>query len=206
MKKLICIFFALLFGVASISAQNKTAKGQGVTLKGVITEAGSDAPLEMVTVNLPEYGLWATTNSKGQFTISRVPKGTTTLKIACLGYQNMEMTLKIEMDMENLKFKLKEDNLTLSSVTVTAQENKSAATTTRMMEKQAIEHLQVVNATDILSLLPGGQTTKSSLTDAAVISLRGDAGVSNGFGTAVMMDGIRLSKWFHVRSIFQQQH
>lgn len=193
MKKLICIFFALLFGVASISAQNKTAKGQGVTLKGVITEAGSDAPLEMVTVNLPEYGLWATTNSKGQFTISRVPKGTTTLKIACLGYQNMEMTLKIEMDMENLKFKLKEDNLTLSSVTVTAQENKSAATTTRMMEKQAIEHLQVVNATDILSLLPGGQTTKSSLTDAAVISLRGDAGVSNGFGTAVMMDGIRLS-------------
>lgn len=193
MKKLICIFFALLFGVASISAQNKTAKGQGVTLKGVVTEAGSETPLEMVTVNLPEYGLWATTNSKGQFTISRVPKGTTTFKIACLGYQNVEMTLKIETDMENLKFKLKEDNLTLSSVTVTAQESKSAATTTRMMEKQAIEHLQVVNATDILSLLPGGTTTKNSLTDASVISLRGDDDVSKGFGTAVMMDGIKLS-------------
>jgi hypothetical protein len=193
MKKLICIFFALLFGVASISAQNKTAKGQGVTLKGVITEYGTDAPLEMVTVNLPEYGLWATTNSKGQFTINRVPKGTTTLKISCLGYQGQDMTLKIEMDMENLKFKLKEDNLTLSSVTVTAQESKSAATTTRMMEKQAIEHLQVVNATDILSLLPGGTTTKNSLTDASVISLRGDDAVTGGFGTAVMMDGIKLS-------------
>src|SRR5574344_1973197 len=193
MKKLICIFFALLFGVASISAQNKTAKGQGVTLKGVITEAGSDAPLEMVTVNLAEYGLWATTNSKGQFTISRVPKGTTTLKIACLGYQNLEMTLKIEMDMENLKCKLKEYNLTLSSVTVTAQESKSAATTTRMMEKQAIEHLQVVNATDILSLLPGGTTTKNSLTDASGLSLRGDDAGTGGFGTGVMMDGIKWS-------------
>lgn len=194
MKKLICIFFTLLlFGVTVVFAQNKTAKGQVFTLKGVVTEYGTDAPLVMVTVNLPEYGLWATTNSKGQFTISRVPKGTTNLKISCLGYQGQEMTFKIEADLDNLKIKLKEDNLTLSSVTVTAQENKSAATTTRTMEKQAIEHLQVVNATDILSLLPGGQTTKSSLTDAAVISLRGDAAVSNGFGTAVVMDGIRLS-------------
>lgn len=191
MKKLICFVFSLLIGVAGVFAQSKSAQGQLFTIKGTVTEFGTETPIEMATISLPEYGLWATTNSKGEFTIARVPKGSTNVKVMCLGYQTMEMPVQIQRNVENLQFRMREDNLSLSAVTVTAKENKNAATTSRTMEKQAIEHLQVVNATDILSLLPGGQTAKPSLTETSYFNLRGD--VTNGFGTAVMMDGIRLS-------------
>lgn len=164
-------------------------------IKGNIVDKLSKEPVEMVAIVIPEYGIWATSNEKGDFILKRVPKGEVEIKIECLGFKTIVKKINVPYS-GALNFVLEEDNLTLETVTVTAKENKSSATTTRVVEKQAIEHLQVVNATDIMSLLPGGQTVRTNLaadpsnSSKSTFKLRGDA---TGFGTAVVMDGVRLS-------------
>lgn len=186
------IFITLLFLISAplLFGQGKASKNQTLTLKGTVLSQSDGQPIEMATVTVAQFGLWATTDAKGAFAINRVPAGNMTIAISCLGFQTQEMVVNVTKE-AFLTIKLKEDNLTLQTVTVTAQENKNSATTSRKLEKQAIEHLQVVNATDIMSLLPGGQTARPSLTEASIFSLRGDN--AGGFGTAVVLDGIRMN-------------
>lgn len=88
-----------------------------------------------------------------------------------------------------------EDNLKLESVVVTAKEAPNAMATSRTIGGNAIDHLQMVNASDISSLLPGGKTINPDLTKDNVFSLRsgGSAAGNASFGTAVEVDGVRIS-------------
>ena len=63
--------------------------------------------------------------------------------------------------------------------------------TSRVIDKAALDHLQMVNVSDVSSLLPGGKTVNPNLMKDNVFSIR-DGGVSQGnasFGTAVEVDG-----------------
>ena len=177
--------------IAEIS--KAVAKDDNISLKGVVVDK-SDTPIEMAMVSLPDLNLWGTTDSKGGFTINRVMPGTTRLLVNCLGFQMIDTTIVIKGSIDNLKFKLKEENLKLQSVTVTATENKSVPNTSIKIDRQAIDHLQVISPTDIMSLLPGGKTVNTNLffTNENIFNIRGGDGNGN-FGTAVEVDGIRLS-------------
>ena len=190
MKRKLLVFFLLCFGLTTIMSAQTTRKLYSV--KGVVYETDSKTPIEMALVNLPELSLWATTNTKGEFTINKVSAGTTKLEITCLGYQTQVMNLTVEKDLESLVFKLNEDNLKLQTVVVTAQQNKSALSTSTKMDRQAIDHLQVINPTDIMSLMPGGKTKKITLMEQSIFTIRGGDG-NGSFGTAVEVDGVRLS-------------
>ncbi|OFY39471.1 MAG: hypothetical protein A2X18_05100 [Bacteroidetes bacterium GWF2_40_14] len=190
MKRKLLVFFLLCFGLTTIMSAQTTRKLYSV--KGVIYETDSKTPIEMALINLPELSLWATTNAKGEFTINKVSAGTTKLEITCLGYQTQVINITIEKDLDNLVFKLNEDNLKLQTVVVTAQENKSALSTSTKMNRQAIDHLQVIKATDIMSLMPGGKTQKLDLLEKSIFTIRGGDG-NGSFGTAVEVDGVRLS-------------
>lgn len=190
MKRKLLVFFLLCFGLTTILSAQATRKLYSV--KGVVYETDSKTPIEMALVNLPELSLWATTNSKGEFTINKVSAGSTKLEITCLGYQTQVINITVEKDLDNLVFKLNEDNLKLQTVVVTAQENKSALSTSTKMDRQAIDHLQVIKATDIMSLMPGGKTQKLDLLEKSIFTIRGGDG-NGSFGTAVEVDGVRLS-------------
>ncbi|MFA5848605.1 MAG: TonB-dependent receptor [Bacteroidales bacterium] len=190
MKRKLLVFFLLCFGLTTILSAQATRKLYSV--KGFVFETDSKIPIEMALVNLPDLNLWGTTDSKGQFTINKVPSGATKLVITCLGFQTVETSITIERDIENLSFKLAEDNLKLETVIVTAQGSKSSLNTSTKMDRQAINHLQVINPTDIMSLLPGGKTVNPNLMSPSVFSLRGGDG-NGSFGTAVEVDGVRLS-------------
>lgn len=88
-----------------------------------------------------------------------------------------------------------EDNLKLESVVVTAKEAPNAMATSRTIGGNAIDHLQMVNASDISALLPGGKTVNPDLMKDNVFSLRsgGSTAGNAAFGTAVEVDGVRLS-------------
>lgn len=190
MKRKLLVLFLLCLGfttVASAQAQRNT-----YTIKGVVYESDSKTPIEMALINLPDLNLWASTNSKGEFVINKVFGGTTRLEITCLGYQKLEMKLTVEKNLDNLAFKLNEDNLKLETVVVTAQESRAAMSTSTKMDRQAIDHLQVINPTDIMSLLPGGKTVNPNLMTQSIFTLRGGDG-NGSFGTAVEVDGVRLS-------------
>ncbi|MCK9305250.1 MAG: TonB-dependent receptor, partial [Bacteroidales bacterium] len=190
MKRKLFVLFLLCLGFTTVA--NAQAQRNAYTIKGVVYESDSKTPIEMALVNLPDLNLWATTNSKGEFVINKVFGGSTRLEITCLGYQKLEMKLTVEKNLDNLAFKLNEDNLKLETVVVTAQENRAAMSTSTKMDRQAIDHLQVINPTDIMSLMPGGKTVNPNLMTQSIFTLRGGDG-NGSFGTAVEVDGVRLS-------------
>ena len=190
MKRKLLVFFLICIGFATILPAQSARRLYSV--KGFVLENETNVPIEMALISLPDLNLWGTTDAKGAFTINRVQAGITKLQVTCLGYQSLEMTITVERDIENLTLKLKEENLKLQSVTVTATEVKSAINTSTRMDRQAIDHLQVVNPTDIMSLLPGGRTIKPDLMKESIFNIRGGDG-NGSFGTAVEVDGVRLS-------------
>ena len=202
MKRKLLVFFLICIGFATILPAQSARRLYSV--KGFVLENETNVPIEMALISLPDLNLWGTTDAKGAFTINRVQAGITKLQVTCLGYQSLEMTITVERDIENLTLKLKEENLKLQSVTVTATEVKSAINTSTRMDRQAIDHLQVVNPTDIMSLLPGGRTIKPDLMKESIFNIRGGDG-NGSFGTAVEVDGVRLSSNSTLLSVPQTQ-
>lgn len=85
-------------------------------------------------------------------------------------------------------------SLRLPGVEVTAQRSTAGGTTSYRMDRMTLDHAQIVNLSDISTLLPGGKTVNGNLTNDDRLMLR--AGMQEkgnaAFGTAVMVDGMRL--------------
>ena len=181
---------ALLLSVSvlGVSAQKYTISGRvqiGKSSKGV--------PMAVVTV--VDANLWAITDDNGHFSIRNVQAGKHPVNVSCLGYVALDSELNVTGDRDDLVFRLCCADLKLSEVVVTARENRNSMSTSRVIDKAALDHLQMVNVSDVSSLLPGGKTVNPNLMKDNVFSIR-DGGVSQGnasFGTAVEVDGVRLS-------------
>ena len=163
-------------------------------LRGRVMNASEGTPVPMAVVELPSLGLWAVADDEGRFTLKGVPAGEQSVTCACLGYVPAQLKVTIPAD-GRFTIELKENSLKLDDIVVTAREHNNSLTTSRTIGSNALEHLQMVNASDITSLLPGGKTVNPDLTTDNGIVLRG-GGSSAGnaaFGTAVEVDGVRLS-------------
>ena len=161
---------------------------QNYTVTGTITDMDSGKPVEFATVVLQSSEQWAVADAKGVFTIKNVPAGANVISVSCLGYVTMNKEVTVEKDL-TVSFRLPLDNLRLESAVVTAKENTNSAATSRTIDKVALEHVQVMNVTDISGLLPGGKTSSSTLTSDQTFSIRG----GGSFSTAVEVDGVRLT-------------
>ncbi len=173
------------------------AYAQKFTVSGVVLNKGDKKPIDMAVVNLPNSELWAVANDKGEFAIANVPKGATKLTISCLGYVPKEFDMVIQRDVTNMVFYLDASTLAIEDVVVTARENQNSMTTSRTIDRTTMDHMQMVNVSDITSLLPGGTTVNPSLTTAnsAKISIRGygEQISTASFGTGIEVDGVRMS-------------
>ncbi|MBQ7459149.1 MAG: carboxypeptidase-like regulatory domain-containing protein, partial [Bacteroidales bacterium] len=190
MRKRIAILTILLLCVVSGSAF-----AQKYTFSGIITEKNTGNPVEFATVVLEGPELWAVADAGGRFSISGVPAGKTKINVACLGYVSWDKEIEISRNIKDFKITLIEDNLSLESAVVTAQEDANSATTARTIDKTALDHVQVMNVSDISSLLPGGATSDPTLTTEKQFNIRGGnaEGGNSSFTTAVEVDGVRLS-------------
>ncbi len=170
-----------------------TVFAQTATVGGTVADQKGRA-VEYASVLLKDCGLWAVTDAKGAFQVRQVPHGRQTLVVQCLGYVKQTVTLNVERDTEGLRIVLAEENLKLSEVEVTARRRSDEATTSYTIDRTALDHQQVLNVTDILTLLPGGKTQNSTLMNDERLSLR-SASQEKGnaaFGTAIEVDGVRL--------------
>lgn len=180
---LACLFFSL--GV----------RAQGVTFSGTVTERNGGSPVGFATVVVEATEQWAVADAKGRFVLRNITVGESVVKVECLGYVTWSKEVKFGKDVSNLRVELVPDNLSLESAVVTAQENGNSATTTRTIDRMALDHVQLMNVSDISSLLPGGATVDPSLTSEKQFNIRAGSGEkgSASFGTAVEVDGVRLS-------------
>ena len=171
-----------------------TALAQHVTIAGKVVDDGSRQPVEYASVLLKENGRWAITDGKGQFTIKDVPTGRVTLTVQSLGYSARSMVLDVKRDMPNLNVRLKQENLKLDEVTVTAKRKRDESTTSYTIDRTALDQQQLLNVGDIETLLPGGKTTNPTLMSDNRISLRSGSSEkgNTSFGTAIEVDGVRL--------------
>jgi len=188
MRKASLILFALFFCFSAFA--------QKYQFSGKVLEKGTEIPVEFATVVMPDKELWAVANAKGEFVISGVSQGKTKVEISCLGYAPTTFEIDITKDLKGVTYYLAVDDLTLESAVVVAKENTNSATTSRQIDRTALEHMQMVNVSDISSLLPGGVSANSgkltSSTDAFQIRSDETSAISS-FGTAVELDGVRLS-------------
>ena len=191
LKRLLIILFATIAILTDLAAAEAP---RGYSVEGVVLEAETQAPVIGAVVRIGSDYLWTTTDIDGAFSFVNVEKGGWTVEVSCLGYVSLTAELKVTGDVEGLKYQLYENSLALDEVVVTAQKAKDGLATSHNLGRDALNHLQLSNTTDIAALLPGGKTVNPDLTAENAFSLR-EGGSKTGnaaFGTAVEVDGVRL--------------
>ena len=156
MNQRIIIIFYLLSMVCCARAQN-------ATLSGCVVDDATSKPVEFASILLPESSLWAITDEEGKFTVRNVPMGTITITVQCLGYHKRSWPMTITRNVTNLTLKLKEENLKLDEVTIVAKRKTDEATTSYVIDRTTLDNQQLLNVSDITTLLPGGKTVNSTL-------------------------------------------
>ena len=177
---------------AGLPAELASERGREVT--GRVVEAGTGLPVAGAVVKLGEDYLWTISDADGNFEFDKVQKGDYILEASCLGYVSATTRIDADKVTDEIVMTLHPSSLALDEVVVTAQKAKDGLSTSHNLGRDAQNHLQLSNMTDVAALLPGGKTINPDLTAENQFSLReGGSNVGNSaFGTAVEVDGVRI--------------
>ena len=182
----IILIIAVLFAV--------TASAQNYKVHVTVTEKASHEPVIMGTVVLDPSGQTAVTDMKGQVTLSNVPAGRYTLIARYVGFEPCRLSVNVTNRDLNLKAELVESSLALKEVTVTAKTRESGASTSSVIGRQAIDHLQATSLADVMQLIPGQLMDRPDLTQQQGLQLRTLQNNSTmAFGTSIVVDGMPMS-------------
>ena len=166
---------------------------QELQIGGYIKNSTGD-PIAHVAVLIPELSLGTYCDDDGSFTLL-VPNLEYPVVVSVLGYKTETIDLKSMEDLENLRIVLEEDLLNLDEIVVTAKKTSTKeGTSVYKVESQAIKQVQIVNLSDVLSLLPGNAITPPDLSRQQQTNLRTAVPSNiNSFGTAIILDGAVLN-------------
>ena len=170
------------------------ASAQNYKLNLNVTEKATHEPVVMGTVLLEPAGLTAVTDMKGQTTLNNVPRGQYTLIVRYVGFEPYRLSVNVSNRDLNLKVEMVETSLTLKEVNVTAKQRESGASTSSVIGRQAIDHLQATSLADVMQLIPGQLMDRPNLTQQQGLQLRTLQNNSTmAFGTSIVVDGMPMS-------------
>lgn len=185
----------ILVLLLSILASQAFAAMRSFGVGGRVVSADDRKPLPAVVVMIDGTDNWAVSDGDGEFRLNNVQAGHHVIVMQLLGFVDYKMEIDVAGDVDNIMAMMRPDNLKIDEVVVTAQNKSDGMSTDRIIGKKALEHLQMNSVSDVASLLPGASTANPDLTTNNIISIR-DGGVTAGnasFGTAIEVDGVRLS-------------
>lgn len=164
-----------------------------ITLAGTVTLHGSEEPIPYAQVSIKELNLWGFSDDKGRFEIKGIIPGNYTLEAVSLGYQKISLPIRLQRSLNNWRVQMKEENLTLDNVIVTAKAGSSMNSSSRV-DKKAIEHVQATSLADVMQLLPGNIIKNPTLVEKNTITIRSiNENINNARGVGIMVNGSRVS-------------
>lgn len=186
MEKKLIVLACLLFPLM-LMAQSR------YRFEGKVTESKSKEIVELVAIQIKELNRWTTSDMNGNFSFKDIPKGTYTLQASCLGFEQYEWPITIERDITGFKLMIKQSSLGLEEVVVTAKENTSLSSSSKI-ESTALEHVQPTGLADVMQLVPGQITLNPDMSKSNQITIRdinteSDPDDNSAMGTAIIVDG-----------------
>jgi outer membrane receptor protein involved in Fe transport len=192
----VCRFNVKAFIIIAFILTSASPAFSQYTISGKVLNRKDQKPVEFATVSIPLSGIWTMADAKGMFVLKNVPKGEVKLTVQYLGFvkRDYQYILNKNIDVQLL---MEEDNLTLSVVEINAKKGTDLATS-YIMDRKALDHLQMLQLTDVASLLPGGKTNNSlhlATTGQQRISVNGTSGENGNatFGVGIEVDGVRIT-------------
>lgn len=178
----------MLFSVSAYGRDSGT-----YTIKAVILDKTGE-PLSGATMQLVQSGLWGISGKDGEVEIRNVPRLPVAYKVSMLGYKDVEGEICLD-GKDNVRILMEEESLSMREVVVVAQAGQGGESTTSIIGRQALDHLQATSLKDILQLLPGGVSMKNpSLTSPGQFKVRTLASDDNAtFGAAIIINGMPVS-------------
>ncbi len=163
-------------------------------LSGVVISEENGQTLDQVLIINQLGNEWAVSDKNGKFTIA-IKNPEFILEFQLLGKQDLILKAAHIEDKNNIQVRLKDDNLRLDEVTVTAVPKKSKIGSIITLGEYAVNQVQAYSLADILKQLPGQEVTPNSLNEPNTIALRTASPLNgnNKFGVSFMLDGLRLS-------------
>lgn len=195
-KAIALILFLTISAVATANTSSTAIVIDGrFKVSGRVIDESTLQPLPYAIVKVSNLDLWATTDANGTFAIENIPQGPTSIEVRTLGYVTRTVQFNINRNTDLKNIRLKEENLSIPGVEVTARKKSTIGTTTYSIDRNTLDHSQALSLNDIMALLPGGQTVNSTLTDDSRMALRSASGERGNaaFGTAIEVDGMRLN-------------
>ncbi len=188
--KFLCILFFLSYG----GLQETIAIPDTYNIKITIRDSVNKEPLFLSTVALILNGKQIYTTSSNDFGIAvlnNIPGGDYKLHITFIGYKNYHTKLHLTQDM-NKEIYLSPEVFNMQEVVITAKEAKGI-TSSSIINRKAMEHLQPSSFSDLLELLPGGRSKDPMLTKVNNIHLREAGGGVSGDDFNIASKGIAFT-------------
>ena len=188
---LIMLLFVLIFSVQSTRAQGSNNKREySVNLS--VREKGTQESVMMATVSMKPLEAITVTDVDGKATIHNVPYGNYTIEISYVGFEKFTTTVLVNKNL-NLNILLTPTSLALKEVVVTAKQKSSGASTTTLIERQAIDHLQATSLADVMQLIPGMKMGNTDMTQQSNLQLRSLVNNNtSAFGSSIIVDGVPM--------------
>lgn len=164
----------------------------------VLSDSLTGERISDVAVVALETGESGISNAQGVARLS-LTKGFYTLDITHLSYREEILPIEVKNAKQIITIRLVQQTQTIEEVVVTASES-AGATTSSVVGREAMQHLQPSSFADIVSMLPGASTQDPNLTSANTIRLReASNGTTNSdydaasLGTSFVVDGAPVS-------------
>lgn len=188
------LFFILLFlpFAANAEAQNASSRRASYTVRVTVADSLSKEKIIGAAVQMKSLGIYSVTDLNGLASSTNVPSGPTLIEVSCLGYEPVVRSINVDKEL-NLTIRLIETSLQLKEVSVVAKNSAAGVSTSSQIGRQAIEHLQATNLSDLMQLLPGQLMQNSDLTTMKQLNFRTASSsndANNAFGALVIVDGV----------------
>lgn len=168
-------------------------------------EQGRGADSIVVTAKSGSREYRAFSDGEGRFSFGSIPQGHYTVDISSIFFTTTPKQVQLQKD-HHVDLVVGKALLTLQEFYVTANEGREKMTSTSVIDRKAMQHLQPSSFTDLLELLPGGRSTDPQLLNINQIRLReagapfGNAYDISSLGTAFLIDGAPINTSANLQS------